>query len=288
MLLREESQALPASFPLKVSEVEIGPSASKEEYHWHDCIEITCIGSGKARYYVNGRVYAMHPGDVIIFNDGEPHAWEAIGKAPVRASVLIFAPAFVSEKRELFDSEYLSPFTAHGERFQNRLPYDDERTRAIADLVAEAGTEYAERSPGYELMIKAIVLRLLTLLVRYHRSAEPDGRRREERRRDLRRICAAVDYIGGHYAEPLALEHVARVVSMSPNYFSAYFKEALGRSFVEYLTALRVEAARELLSTTNRKVLDIAFDCGFNTASNFYRAFRRVTGRVPAALRHIA
>jgi Bacterial regulatory helix-turn-helix proteins, AraC family. len=72
---------------------------------------------------------------------------------------------------------------------------------------------------------------------------------------------------------------------MSPNYFSTIFKQTLGISFSEYLARLRISKAISLIHDTDRTLVDIAADCGFNSMSNFYRAYQKYHGGNPSDIR---
>ena len=67
----------------------------------------------------------------------------------------------------------------------------------------------------------------------------------------------------------------------APSYFSEKFKEATGINFVEYVARTRVEKARNLLQNPNLRISEIAFDVGFQSLSQFNRAFKAITGQSP-------
>ena len=76
-------------------------------------------------------------------------------------------------------------------------------------------------------------------------------------------------------------DDVVQVVNMSASYFNEKFKEMTGINFVEYVTRTRVEKARNLLLNPNRSVSEVAFEVGFQSLSQFNRAFRKVVGEAP-------
>jgi AraC-like DNA-binding protein/ligand-binding sensor protein len=92
-------------------------------------------------------------------------------------------------------------------------------------------------------------------------------------------------FIESHHAEELSLRRVALAANLSAAYFSQLFKKATGLSFVEYTTRLRVEKAKNLLHNPNLKVTTIALDVGFQSISQFNRAFKRLTGVSPRDFR---
>jgi transcriptional regulator GlxA family with amidase domain len=195
--------------------------------------------------------------------------------------VLIFNSALIADSSNAFDYEYLAPFAKSSLNFKNRLPGNDRATARIAEIMAEIHAEYKTGQKGYRLMIKSLVLQILTLMVRSYADTDNVPEPLEERKRKLGRIDDAITYIKEHFTEELTLAEVADVAAMSTNYFSGYFREATGFSFVEYISRLRVYRANALIRETERTMLDVAADCGFNNVSNFYRTYKKILGESP-------
>ena len=72
---------------------------------------------------------------------------------------------------------------------------------------------------------------------------------------------------------------------MSATYFSAKFKEVGGINFVDYVARTRVEKARNLFLNPDRRVSEVAFEVGFQSLSQFNRAFRKIAGQSPRECR---
>lgn len=98
-------------------------------------------------------------------------------------------------------------------------------------------------------------------------------------------ITRARSYIRDHSNEELSLATVAKIVNMSASYFSERFKEASGINFVDFVGRTRVEKARNLLANPSLRISEIAYDVGFQSLSQFNRAFRRITGKSPSDYR---
>ena len=91
-----------------------------------------------------------------------------------------------------------------------------------------------------------------------------------------------VDYLKQQYAQPdISLNTVAGVAGMSPSHFSTVFSQQMGQTFVEYLTALRMEQARSLLRCTDKSSGDIALEVGYNDPHYFSFLFKKVNGCSP-------
>jgi AraC-like DNA-binding protein/quercetin dioxygenase-like cupin family protein len=282
MRLRKDDLGLDPAFPFWIGVVELGYDPEMPETrHWHDCLEITSVREGRADYFVEGETYGMARGDLIVFNEVEPHGWVVREGETMSALVATFSPSLVAEGASLFDYEYLRPFRERGSNFRNRLAAGDEGASRLVALLEEARAEFEAGEPGYRLMIKAIVLQLLTLLQRCYSRGQQRDEALESRRAALERVAGALDLIQERFREDISLDDAAREAGMSPHYFSSYFKRATGSSFIEQLTRLRVCKARELARSTDRTLVDIAMECGFNNMANFYRAYRRVFGAPP-------
>ena len=81
------------------------------------------------------------------------------------------------------------------------------------------------------------------------------------------------------------LVEAAKIANMNATYFSDVFRRKIGTTFTQFLASLRVEKARTLLESTNLRVSEIAFSCGFRSISQFNRRFKEITGQSPSDLR---
>lgn len=94
-------------------------------------------------------------------------------------------------------------------------------------------------------------------------------------------ITNARNYIHDNYNKDITLELVSRHVNVSPNYFSKLFKDEIGCTFIDYLTTLRIEKAKELLGDNNCYNKEICYQIGYTDPNYFSRIFKRVMGITP-------
>lgn len=95
----------------------------------------------------------------------------------------------------------------------------------------------------------------------------------------------ALQYIHEQYMKDVSLEDVAGQIQMSPNYFSTFFKQELGVTFVEYLTRLRIDKAKSLMANGQLRLYEIAAMVGYQDVKYFSRVFKRNVGVTPAEYR---
>lgn len=281
MKLIRDNIALDKDFPFQISEVVLNHKNSRPDtFHWHSYFEITYVQEGQGNYSVNGQEYMMKPGDIIIFNNVEAHGWKLMGE-DMKLLVMIFSPEFVAEKLSVFDSEYLKPFVERGSNFKNRIGSEEPVSHEIRKGIREIYAEWQQQKEGYPLMIKANILRILTMLIRTYQDESKSGEMLKEKKSAMKRLEQAISYIDHHYSEKITLDEVAAAAYMSSNYFSFYFRKVTGISFSEYVTRIRISHARELLRDTDKSVTEIAMECGFHNISNFYRLYKKQVGKPP-------
>ena len=98
-------------------------------------------------------------------------------------------------------------------------------------------------------------------------------------------LLQVLEYINEHLNQDIKLADLAQLVGMSQFHFSHLFKQSMGKAPYQYLLQQRVERAKQLLKQTNRSIMDIALECGFNSHSHLSKQFRQFTGMAPRAYR---
>jgi AraC-like DNA-binding protein len=99
-------------------------------------------------------------------------------------------------------------------------------------------------------------------------------------------VNKARQWVVAHCEDSVSLAAAAQAVNLSAKYFSDVFRKATGIPFVEYVGRVRVEKAKNLLVNPQLRISEIAFAVGFQSLSQFNRAFRRHAGKSPRDYRH--
>ena len=99
-------------------------------------------------------------------------------------------------------------------------------------------------------------------------------------------VARAEMFIKQNYANPrLSLQVVTEHLAVSTSYFSTIFKNGTGMTFVEYLTALRMDRAKQILAYTDKRTYEVADEVGFSDPHYFSAAFKKATGVTPKEYR---
>ncbi len=94
-------------------------------------------------------------------------------------------------------------------------------------------------------------------------------------------VAQIQEYICHNLSKPLSLNDVAAVFNFSPNYLSQLFSQNGESSFVEFVTATRINTAKELMATTDLKIYEISERVGFESSSYFSKVFKKLEGVSP-------
>lgn len=109
----------------------------------------------------------------------------------------------------------------------------------------------------------------------------------DRRQAEKRPVRAVKQYIQEHYMESVSLEEVADFVGFNASYFSTLFKKESGKNFLEYLSEVRMNRAKELLKQTNFTVANICSQVGYSDLKHFTQSFKKATGLKPNEFRKL-
>ncbi len=262
--------------------------SSGEITHLHDYAQIWFVTRGQCDHIVEGRTYVMTVGDTFLI---APMAAHQTLLHPDSAALTcefsledLFADS-VSEGKEKIQSyldrmsilNFLQDFKTRQPRFRFRT----EVLPTVERLMREILEEYHEEKPCYQDMLRVKLQELLLLYIREF-LISPDYQSTDaayERYRIL--MDRAIQYIDTHYANPISLEDVCRISTLSKTYFCYLFKMVTKKTFVEYLTERRIQGAIQMLESTDCSIQQISEETGFHDAANFSRTFRKVMGVSP-------
>jgi AraC-like DNA-binding protein len=249
----------------------------------HNEVELNLLESGWLVYLLAGRKVRIESGRLSAFWAAIPHQILEFGP---HTEYFVATIPFAWFLQWRLPEDFVQPMLL-GEVRCEPLPG---RGRLDRDLFAQWETDLRKPQEGTKdivlLEMKARLLRLTAALpplpavddkTHHRHPALQDG--------GLNKVEQMACLIAQRYTEPLTVEEIGKAVSLHPNYAMSLFRKAFGTTLVDYLTHHRISHAQRLLATTDMKVVDVAFDSGFNSISRFNEAFRRGCGCSPREYR---
>ena len=243
----------------------------------HDFLELFYVLDGRGTFELAGRPHPCDKDEVVVVPVGCRHRIADDPARPLQLYGICVAPDVWRAEPELPRLLGAGP-----------LPVPPlVRAQVRADLRRLLYEQTLGR-PGSRAWAVGQTLQLLVLLARARLGAQapPPARAEATPAAGLREAVGRyLAELPDHFFEPTDLDRVAAELGMSRRRFTHLFREAAGTSWSDHLARLRIDYACQLLRETTRSVSAVAFECGFEDLSSFYRAFKRRTGQAPRAWR---
>lgn len=274
--LKENTVLRDRTFPINVFRVTRIPA------HWHDHIEWIYVREGEARVQIDGSYETLGRGELAFVNSKQLHS--AVSLVPGTVLIcIVFNEALVrGGGMDITEHHYFVPYLQRQHRWPNWMragaPGIEEMNAAFSRVVAE----FDGKLPGYELLVKAELLRIFGL---YFRFAEREAVQLPNRSQQPHDFTSLLQTLRERYNETISVGEAARMVSLSPNHFCKIFKQVTGKTFVDYIHILRVQEAERLLRDTDEPIAAIADRVGFSNMTYFGRVFKKVRNQAPSAVR---
>ena len=252
--------------------------------HIHDEIEIVYVLRGTLSLRINSSVHTLKKNDIAIVNRLVPHKFFDNNFA--KFILLQFKPTGVYENNKSIDIKYLTPFF-HSRDFSHfTAPCETPALEEMITVISEVEKKIKEKGIAYELAVESDLVRLLYLMYQ----AQVFNMKIIEsvkQKRNLQQLSTLLKYMESHYDELITLEQACTIAKLDYHYFSRVFKEKTGKTFVEYLSFIRILNAQKLLTETDESIAFVAQKVGIPNISYFNRKFKAQNGMTPSQYREI-
>jgi AraC-like DNA-binding protein/mannose-6-phosphate isomerase-like protein (cupin superfamily) len=259
--------------------------------HYHDFIELVYVADGHGEHLYKGSFYPISRGDVFVIPPGAEHDYRVIGDAPLEIYNVMFLPSLLISELEALSSVtpfisffYLEPFLRLNVDFDSHLKLSLLEGQEVKQRINRILKEFGDKSLGYQISIKALLIELLVFLSRCYdnRLIKPVFHSNESKA--IRQVC---EFLEQHYAHPLSLEQVCLMCGMSQTTFTVKFKQTVGRTFTDYRNEVRIHASLKQLRESKDKIIHIAQRVGINDLSHFNKLFKHYMKLTPRQYRNL-
>ncbi|WP_105615375.1 helix-turn-helix domain-containing protein [Vallitalea okinawensis] len=250
------------------------------------CFRIILIQDGEGSVVINNDRLDIIKNDILVLNNTESYKINSLTNKELSIFTLVFEPSFVSSLDNYsFDLKYLKVFIDRNNDFKNLVCRDNTATKKVLFLILEIEKEFHNKNKNYKLMSKVHLLHILVLLSRYYHYINRMPQQNPFTKEKILSVCKVINYMNENIASSISLSELTQLSNMSQSNFAKAFKELNGIPPMEYLKRKRISYGIQLLTNTDRTVLDIALSCGYNNTSNFNRTFKQLVGKTPRELR---
>lgn len=233
--------------------------------HWHEEIEIMYVREGALEVTIDSQRYIFKQGDLVIVHPNSIHSYHSSQYNRV-LFILLFSP-------DIFGFPLTSTSSIY-----HCMPTEQEKIDALFTAL-----RYNEsQSGGPSALHNISFLAQLLVLCKEH---GPDIELTPARDHDVSFNQSILSYLNDNFRSNPTLEETAQKFNFSPSYFSTFFKKQFGLSFKAHLIELKIQAACNELTNTNRPIIDICYDLGYRSLRSFNRNFMDLMGLSPREYR---
>lgn len=230
--------------------------------HWHDFYELEIILNGVGTTNINGKEYPLAPNTLCLLTPADYHSYHVEDDREITVINLTFSPDCIE------DLSITELITLTNYIFCEIDSNDADR---LVFLIKKIKAEYSSANYLNKKYITGLMSCILIELLRFQKN---QPKLSLESQSFPLPVQKALYFIRSHFREHITLEDVARFSGFSSNHMSKIFHRSFGMGFKEYLIALRLNHAEQLLLLSDESITEIAYFCGFNSISHFLHVFK--------------
>lgn len=253
------------------------------EFHQHPFYEIFFFLSGDVNYNIEGKIYKLRPGDILLTNNLDIHRPEITPGKPYERIVIWLADTYFDNLRICGDD--LSACFIDAAQRDYRLIRPDHssliRLKTLCEHISEA--QHSSQLGSYALA-SAYLLQFLVQLSRCYYETPSSAMNDVTENAKINQLLS---YINENITADLTLDDLAGQLYISKYYLSKIFKQFTGMSTYQYIMKKRLTLSRNMLRS-GVPVTTACMDCGFNDYSNYLKAFKREFGHNPSEYMNFA
>lgn len=253
--------------------------------HWHEEMEIVIIEEGKAEINVDLKTFTAYSGDISFVKPFGLHSFKKPDDSNVVWESMVFNLSMLQSA--LTDGcliKYIAPIFNN----ENELPFlltkDNPGYEEIKSTLIKLLDCYKNSYDGYELEIKSLLFHMFSIMYKHNliKKASKKITFSSDASYKLKKV---LQYISENYDTPITIQSLAHVSNFSEYHFMKFFKKHIGITAIEYINNIRLTESCKLLLTTDKSIMDISFEVGFNSVSYFNKLFKNTYNITPKEFR---
>lgn len=251
--------------------IDIAPRDTDFPSHIHDCYELFCLVKGRVDYVVEGRLYKLRSGAIMLMRSSETHKLVVNKSSEYERYVLNFTPSLLLNAG--FSAELLAPYRKRGLGEKNLyLPEEFEYAQPVSYL--EKMIFEGECINNRDAILSGLASLLCAISVAFNK--------KQEQAREVAPVeKEIISFVNENLINDITIEKIADHVHISPSQVSRIFKSATGTSPHNYIITKRLIMFNKKISK-GKGAIEACYECGFRDYSAFYRLYKKRFGKAPS------
>ncbi len=256
------------------------------EFHFHTACQMNYVVSSSGYKVIGDCIENFEPGELTLLGSDLPHVWHNNIPANKRAKkntqassvTLFFNPEkLVSLLSNFYNTKKLEQVLQSSKR---GMQFYGQTKKMMTELLFKMTTE-----EGAAKMISLLQLLEKLCTTKEYKLLASGGYVNTYHSRDNERMDKVFKYLFNNFSNEVKLDDVAAIANMNKQAFCRFFKTRSQKTLVEFINEIRIAHAIKLMNAKDMNIGAIAYDCGYNSISNFNNFFKRVTGQTPSSFK---
>jgi AraC-like DNA-binding protein len=250
-------------------------------FMFHPDIEILLVIKGSGTRLIGDSIGRFGPGDLVMIGQNVPHVWYSDEEYTKGNSDLMSEAIFILFKPDIFKEQFL-----HLPESKSIIKLIQISQRGIR-LTGKTREEVAplmisiSNSEGFKrISLLLSILEIIASSKEFQFMSSPIVQNTINRD-DSDRLNKVYKYVINNFHQEITLNKVSSIASLSSSAFCHYFKKRTNKTFIRFLTEIRIAFACRLLTEEDQPVAKICYTCGYSNVSYFIRQFKGITGFTP-------
>ncbi len=255
--------------------------------HQHEEFQISYIKQGKGSLIVGDTLNRFETGHILVLGGNLPHVFKSTPEEGTVSHMLsvFFTP--VSFGIDFFGIEELKPLASFFRKAENGFKISNPSKSTIEVFEKLQKASKLDRFLLFLQLLKHLNNAKYETLSSFVSGNLGDKTLKKYTENEGQRMNAVFQYTMNHFRKRITLDAIAKEAAMTPNAFCKYFKNRTRKTYMSFLTEIRVEEACKLLKEQPEiNIAEIAETSGFRNISNFNRKFKELTNETPFQYRN--
>lgn len=251
----------------------------RAESHWHDDVEFILVLSGHMQYNINGEVVNLTEGEGIFVNTRQLHFGYSDSKQECVFICILLHPILLCTSRTI-EQKYVNPIL-----FNENIPYHHLSKNSEWEIAILSSTNAIFNTLNddvFEMKIQREIYNIWIALCENILSIE---HKHTYQNHHLTSLKDMISFINQSFQDKISLDDIAKAGKVGKTGCCNIFKRYINKTPNEFLTDLRLRKSLELLTQTDKTVLEICYEVGFSSASYFAETFRKNYSCTPVEYR---
>ena len=252
-----------------------------DKLHQHDEIQISFIEKGNGTLLVGDSISSYTENDIIVIGSNLPHAFKSEPNSKSESKMLSLFFTKSSFGNSFFELDEFTKINAVFSKSLQGLHIKSNKTEIIESFKKLKKASKLER---FILLLQILKListsktEPLSNFVYNKNYSDVEGKKMRD----------VFDYTIENYHKSIYLDDIANVANMTKNAFCKYFKKRTNKTYINFLTELRIENACKLIQSKEEiSIAEIAYRVGFQNISNFNRKFKELKNITPLKYKNL-